>query len=113
MSKASIKLTGNGIFESSRMMLPEHRQQFVTRSGLWQKGSRTRPVLDDQEMEEFAQKISESQHSGKEITLRVWGQEEVLTGIVMRIDAPLGRLVLAHSTGRMVIRIHDIIEVRS
>ncbi|WP_332093466.1 YolD-like family protein [Paenibacillus sp. GYB003] len=95
------------------MMLPEHRQQFVARSGLWQKGSRTRPVLDDQEMEGFTRKISESYHHGTQIALRVWDQEEVLTGIVMRIDALLGRLVLAHSTGRMVIRIHDIIEVRS
>lgn len=52
------KLAGNGLFESSRILLPEHREQFVYR----QKEShlRKRPQLDDQLLDQLSLLLMES-----------------------------------------------------
>lgn len=75
-------------------------------------GPLTRPVLDDQEMEGFTQTIAASKHNGTEIVIRLWGQDDPITGVVLRIDAILRRIVLAHSSGKTEIRIDDIIGVK-
>ncbi|GIQ64714.1 hypothetical protein PACILC2_32820 [Paenibacillus cisolokensis] len=82
----SKKLQGNGLFESSRMMLPEHKEAYI----LHQQNLRKNPPpqLDDQEMERISMLIAESMQLRKEVILVLFGEFNVteITGVVTKID---------------------------
>ncbi len=47
----SKKLQGNGLWESSRMMLPEHKETIIQHR--YEFGRRSRPTIDEQELNEY------------------------------------------------------------
>ncbi|MGG3506576.1 YolD-like family protein [Paenibacillus lautus] len=79
------KLEGNGLWESSRMMLPEHKETIIRRQ--LEEGRKDRPTLDPQEMELIEQSLAESFHEHRIITLRLFDEYEnkELTGIVVLV----------------------------
>lgn len=79
------KLEGNGLWESSRMMLPEHKETIIRRQ--LEEGRKDRPTLDLQEMELIEQALAESFHEHRTITVRLFNEYEdtELTGIVVLI----------------------------
>ncbi|WP_339222604.1 YolD-like family protein [Paenibacillus sp. FSL W7-1332] len=81
----SKKLEGNGLWESSRMMLPE-RKEAIIRLQL-QEGRKDRPTLDRQEFELIEQALAESFHEHRTITVRLFDEYEdtELIGIVVLI----------------------------
>jgi len=82
----SKKLQGNGQFESSRMMLFEHRDRLNEKGRTWHK--KTRPVLDEQELEEIIHAIGMSMWQSLPITLVLWGEFEdrEIVGIAAKIN---------------------------
>lgn len=66
------KLHGNGLWESSRMMLPEHKEAILEYNR--RQHRRSRILLDEQEMEEISRRIAESLRDNKEIGLRLYGE---------------------------------------
>ncbi|GKU79880.1 YolD-like family protein [Paenibacillus sp. L3-i20] len=80
------KLEGNGLWESSRMILPEHRKAMND----YDKESkrRSRISLDEQEWEDISRDVSESMAMRQQITLRMYHPFEELTivGVVDRVD---------------------------
>ncbi|RXZ77269.1 YolD-like family protein [Paenibacillaceae bacterium] len=80
------KLEGNGMWETSRMMIPEH----VRAANLYRKEQRKRQriQLDDQELELFGLAIAESKEQRKEIAIKIFDEWEQLrvVGVVDRID---------------------------
>ncbi|WMT42572.1 YolD-like family protein [Paenibacillus sp. D2_2] len=87
------KLQGNGMWESSRMMLPEHKEAILRSNRHLQK--RTRVQLDEQELERVSRILMESLHEGREIALRLFGEYEDrgLYGTVTRLDLAGGGFV--------------------
>ncbi|MHA6484573.1 YolD-like family protein [Paenibacillus sp. strain BS8-2] len=81
------KLEGNGLWESSRMMLPEHKYAINEWSAAAQR--RERVQLDDQEWEHVSRTVSDSLQHRQPITVRLYHPEELLTviGIVDRVDS--------------------------
>ncbi|MEC0201495.1 YolD-like family protein [Paenibacillus lautus] len=79
------KLEGNGLWESSRMMLPEHKETIIRRQ--LEEGRKDRPTLDPQEMELIESALAESFHEHRMITVRLFDEYEdtALTGIVVLI----------------------------
>ncbi|OIA99676.1 hypothetical protein AK95_21175 [Paenibacillus sp. LC231] len=79
------KLEGNGLWESSRMMLPEHKETIIRRQ--LEEGRKGRPTLDPQEMELIEGALAESFHEHRMITVRLFDEYEdtELTGIVVLI----------------------------
>ncbi|RXZ81521.1 YolD-like family protein [Paenibacillaceae bacterium] len=80
------KLEGNGLWESSRMMLPEHKEASIRNRKEMHRRKRT--DIDDQELEQFGRAIAESRELGKEVIIQLfdeWEQLQVI-GIVERID---------------------------
>ncbi|MGO4182783.1 YolD-like family protein [Paenibacillus sp. MCAF9] len=80
------KLEGNGLWESSRMMLPEHK---LAINGLSDAAKRRdRIQLDDQEWEHVSRAVSESLLGRKKVSIRLYHPLELLNviGIVERID---------------------------
>lgn len=80
------KLEGNGFWESSRMMLPEHK----ARLNEWNHEikAKQKPILYGDELEVIYRKISESFANGVEITLVLFDRFEDTraVGVVERVD---------------------------
>lgn len=106
----SKKLQGNGLFESSRMMLPEHREAYIMHQQNLRKNSR--PQLDDQEMERISMLIAESMQLRKEVILVLFGEFNVteITGVVTKIDLHQKNIKFTHGNDFRWIKVSDIID---
>jgi hypothetical protein len=81
------KLEKNGMWESSRMMLPEHKAAALSRDHV-QFFQRTKPTLHEDEYEIIAAAIGKSM-SGKElVTINTFGNfgDTVHKGVVTKFD---------------------------
>ncbi|SFE14883.1 YolD-like protein [Paenibacillus algorifonticola] len=105
----SKKLEKNGLWESSRMMLPEHKEAYI----LYQQNLRknSRPQLDDQETERLSSIIAESMLFRKEVTLVLFGEfdNSELTGVVTKIDQQQKNVRLARGNDFVWINTENII----
>ena len=101
------KLEGNGIWESSRMILPEHKE--AIRRAQREKLRREKPLPDEQAWEEWARLLQESRETGRPVTVSIYDPFEDIhiTGQVLRIDPQLRRLRI----GEDWIRYEDIVGV--
>ncbi|GIP36749.1 hypothetical protein J31TS4_00290 [Paenibacillus sp. J31TS4] len=87
---------GNLLWESSRMMLPEHKEQILKHRK--ELGRREAPELDEQRLELLARKLSSAAawHSPVCVTLYDPYEPVRLTGTVEHIDAQALRVKLRH-----------------
>jgi hypothetical protein len=76
------KLEENGLWESSRMMLPEHKD--ATRRQAKQTDRLVRPTLDDQEVEIISTVLFQSHRQQKVVRLTLYGEydQRIVYGIV-------------------------------
>lgn len=107
----SKKLQGNGLFESSRMMLPEHKEAYILHQQNLRKNSP--PQLDDQEIERISILIAESMQFRKEVTVVLFGEFDMrtLTGIVTKINPQEKIVRIEQGNDYQWIRIAEIINV--
>ncbi|WP_019533672.1 YolD-like family protein [Paenibacillus ginsengihumi] len=106
----SKKLQGNGLFESSRMMLPEHKEAYIRHQQNLRKNAR--PQLDDQEMERISMLLSESMLCKKEVELALFKEFEIsrLTGIITKIDRQRKSVRLAQENDYVWVQVADIMD---
>ncbi|WP_431089104.1 YolD-like family protein [Paenibacillus sp. 8b26] len=105
------KLEGNGMWESSRMILPEHRDAYLRL--MKEQGRRSKPTLDDQEMQQIEQAIIVSYNERKPITLRVFNpfDDEELCGFVTVINTSRREVKLSRGEEDFSwIKLEEIIE---
>lgn len=78
----SKKLERNGLWESSRMMLPQHKESAIRNQKEMQRIQRQ--VLDEQEVQIISATLSQSQMYKKMVKLTLYGefQPRTITGIV-------------------------------
>ena len=88
------KLEGNGLWESSRMMLPEHKTAINKQTEV--NKHRERIHLDEQEWEAVARAVGESLQNRRLVSIRLFHPIEALKviGIVDRIDELRGRFMV-------------------
>lgn len=100
------KLMGNGLWESSRMMLFEHRDAILAKQEQMHK--QEHPFLDEQQMEWIAEKLSLAFHNRGAVQLKVFGElgDYNVTGMVTRIDSLQQRIYIQGSW----IPLYDILE---
>lgn len=86
------KLTGNGLWESSRMMLFEHRDAIIEKQS--QRRHKVRPVLDEQWAAYMMEKLSEAYQQEQPVQMRIFGtiQDEMMIGTISRINPITGRI---------------------
>lgn len=80
------KLEGNGLWESSRMMLPEHKYAINEWSASAKR--RERVQLDEQEWEHVSRAVADSLRHRQPVAVQLYHPEELLTviGVVDRVD---------------------------
>jgi len=88
------KLIHNGLFESSRLILPEFREAYLKEKR--EQERRGKPVLDEQEVQLIEQAVLQSYQERRSVTLTVFSpfDDEVLRGVVASIDKPSRRIKL-------------------
>ncbi|WP_248926425.1 YolD-like family protein [Paenibacillus hamazuiensis] len=108
----SKKLQGNGLFASSRMMLPEHK--LTINRHLEEIREYARPSLDPQEAEHISRCLTDSLAAGTETTLVRYGARgcERVKGVVVKMD-PLKREVTLSGADGGSIRVPfaDLVDV--
>ena len=107
----SKKLQQNGLFESSRMMLPEHREAYILHQE--HLAPRTRPSLDAQAAEEMSRLLSNSMVLGDVITITLFHEYDDIriTGQVLRMNRPARTLKLLTNNGTRDIQMNLITDV--
>jgi len=88
------KLSGNGLWESSRMMLFEHRDALIERQS--EQTLRARPLLDEQFQYDIAEKLSSAFQHHQAVHIRIYGgkQDKFQTGVISRLDSMTKRIRL-------------------
>lgn len=82
----SKKLQGNGIYESSRFIIPQHREAAVKQAQ--EINRRTKPTLDEQQWEMVNLALSESIREHVPVTLQVFYpfENREVIGMVTRVN---------------------------
>lgn len=106
----SKKLRGNGLFEASRMMLPEHKEAYNEHRKHLEH--QTRPQLDDQEAERIFRILAESMRLRAKVALLLFREEgpAATDGVVVSLDPLQRRIRLAQDGDFRWIDVTDIID---
>ncbi|WP_025716045.1 YolD-like family protein [Paenibacillus sp. 1-18] len=80
------KLEGNGIWESSRIIIPEHKEAYLKL--MKDRQRRGKPELDGQEVQLIEQALIDSYNARTAVTLTVFSpfDDMVMTGVVTSIN---------------------------
>lgn len=109
------KLTegANVLHESSRMILPEHKERLIQRRK--ELGRKQRPELDEQRLQDIAYMIRQSCQEGTPVTLQVFDdfEDRFVTGVVVRVDQQLRRVIIEVDDGLERIDLNDIVGVQA
>lgn len=86
------KLQGNGLWESSRMMLMEHRDAIIQRN----IGSQHKqmPIVDEQRQEEMNRLLLQAYQEKREIKISYFQEKEfaMVTGMITHLDGAKQRI---------------------
>lgn len=109
MAARGKKLRGNGLWESSRMMLPQHKE--AIRRHRVKLAERSKPELDEQRLEELSLTLGAASESGEAISVTTFGpyEDEVQIGIVEKIDPVQRYIKLRTEEGQVWIPFADIV----
>lgn len=105
------KLEGNGLWESSRMMLPEHKSRIIRDER--ETARRVKPVLDPQRLEELERLLAQSLREHVKITVVLFDpfDDERLSGFVTSIHAHSREIKLQWAEEWRWIGLSDIVDV--
>jgi hypothetical protein len=106
------KLTGNGMFESSRFMLPQHKETILNDMRRAQR--RSRPNLDADQVNYIAMSIAQAALNKVPITLRVFDEtagDVEICGKIVKVDQQLNRIKVETGESTEFIPFGDILSV--
>lgn len=87
MSEQDHLRRGNLLWEGSRMMLPEHKERLLSHRR--QLGSRARPELDEQQLQEFSQTLALAMQEELRVAVRLYAPtgDEPFEGRIIALSA--------------------------
>ncbi|WP_240927581.1 YolD-like family protein [Paenibacillus thiaminolyticus] len=105
----SKKLSNNGLWESSRMMLPQHKEALLRHQH--EQHRQERPLLDEMVWEEISRRLQWSMENKEPIVLELYDpfERREVSGIVVDIDMIGQRVRLQQDEERRWIRVEDIL----
>ncbi|WII39214.1 YolD-like family protein [Paenibacillus thiaminolyticus] len=107
------KLSGNGLWESSRMMLPQHKEALLRHQH--EQHRQERPNLDDLVVEDISRRLQWSMENREPIVLQLYDpfERREVSGIVVDIDMIGQRVRVQEGEERIWISVEDILGVLS
>lgn len=105
------KLHENGLWESSRMILPEHKEAILRQ--LDRLDVRERPEIDEQELELMGSRLMQAMYDEEEVSLLIYDeyQDNELTGRVVQVDPYKQRIRLENESSKEWVNIMDILRI--
>lgn len=109
----SKKLTDNGLFDSSRMMLPQHKEEILRHQH--EMNSRTKPVIDEQEWQLIGDVLSASFKQHVRVSLELFDPFETKTasGFVTVINTYTKEIKLREEDDWQWIKFENILSART
>lgn len=105
---------GNLLWESSRMILPEHRKKLLEYRDQAERAAKyRRPIWDEQQLEEFQFMLSWAIGENREVTLSYYtehGPREV-GGKVKKIDPLHHQILIDTGMGSQWVNINEILAI--
>jgi len=107
----SKKLEKNGLWESSRMMLPEHREAIIEQNKTLLK--KDKPIMDEEELENIEKVLWESYRLEVTITVVLFDELENIhrTGRVTKIDQYKRMIMLQNENDYDWLKLDSIVRV--
>lgn len=101
----------NLMWESSRMMLPEHKQ--VLRAHQKELKKQVKPILDEQQIMLFSEQLAEARYFKKTIKIKVFDPYQTLyvSGKVMKVDQLEQRIKLVTIDGINWVSLDEIMDL--
>ncbi|WP_240927567.1 YolD-like family protein [Paenibacillus thiaminolyticus] len=105
----SKKLSNNGLWESSRMMLQQHKEALLQHQH--EQHRQERPLLDEMVWEEISRRLQWSMENRDPITLLLYDpfEQREAAGIVVDIDMIGQRVRVQEGEERIWISVEDIL----
>ncbi|URJ45198.1 YolD-like family protein [Paenibacillus polymyxa] len=106
----SKKLEENGLWESSRIIIPEHKEAYLKL--MKDRQRRGKPELDDQEVQLIEQALIDSYNSRTSVSVTVFSpfDDEELTGVVTSINTARREIKLSRGQDDFSwIKLEDIV----
>lgn len=105
----SKKLQDNGLWDTSRMMLPQHRERSVELDN--ERKKLVRPALDEEEQQRILGYLKASKAKSIEVSVTVFGEfsHKTITGVVTGLDRHLVKI--AYTGGWQLVNFNDVIGV--
>lgn len=103
------KLEANGLWEGSRMIMPEHKTRIL--DDAQNEKVRSKPELDPQALEEIQQILAQSMEDHSPITLTLFDayEDKSVHGIVMRVDQQIRQVKFRHDDEGDWIKLDDVV----
>lgn len=105
------KLHENGLWESSRMILPEHKEAILRQ--LDRLDVRERPEIDEQELELMGSRLMQAMHDEEEVSLLIYDeyQDKELQARVVQFDPNKQRIRVEYDGIKQWVSIMDILRI--
>lgn len=107
----SKKLSGNGLWESSRMMLPQHKERI--KADQKEETKRKKPILHEDELEEMARNIAEYAHNKEHVAVTIFGtyKDSIIEGLIIEVSEQRKAIRIQSEHGKRWIRLLEIMNV--
>lgn len=109
--KRGKKLHGNGMWEASRMMLPEHRQAILQHRNEWKR--KEKPLLDEQRLDELSRQIVEAMQTNSVVRVEIYHpyRMQEVTGQITMLDTLNSRIELKNQKEAVWVSLSEILDV--
>lgn len=111
MKKNKLSPGQNIMWESSRMMLPEHKERIQEHRN--QLCTKQKPLLDEQQMQQFSERVLQAVSNNLELTAIIFhpfGNKKI-TGRVVKVDSQSERIKLANREEMSWITLNDVVDI--
>jgi hypothetical protein len=107
----SKKLQNNGLWESSRMMLPEHKEAILDNNRTILK--KRKPLIDFEEQESFTRLLAFSLWEKQKVTIVLYGEfhDQEYTGVATKIDQQKRMIRMESTEDYTWIHFDDIVKI--
>lgn len=111
MKKTKLSAGSNLLWESSRMILPEHKQ--LLRRHEKEREARVRPQWDEQQIMIFSEQIVEAVMTKQPVTVELFHLYEqlLITGKITKVNQQEQKFELTHLYGREWVKVQDLIKI--